>query len=314
MSHFQDFRRKSFPVTAARVDPTNIEELAEICGGQIKHDGEKEGQFSRDYIKVRVLYPINDDQTKAHIGDWLVKQGKTWKVYRDSSFRKTFENRDGTPVGGDTQPQKQQPAAPQQSSGPSPASMPKRLEGPRKESVPEQGDKMVGQSHTGVTSETVDVPVVNPEPRALPDTTPPEDVVTEENPTPDTSDGVNFQETVTEAGTPEPVSNVTPEQTPEDAGVAGPELVDIPEGTPLLGHNHRSIESCDANGCETDRYADGTHVFTDKTIVTESGDSRGVLPDEKSVIKEEKKPITLDELNDRVGDPRSTQEIMSEKP
>lgn len=100
---FNEFVRKQFSVTAVRVDPLNIEEVAKACRGQIMHDGDKEEHFSRDYIKVRVILPLHDEQTKARIGDWVVRQGRTFKVYKDAAFRKTFEHRDGSSVVSDHQ-------------------------------------------------------------------------------------------------------------------------------------------------------------------------------------------------------------------
>lgn len=104
--HFEDFVRKQFPVQAARITPMNIKELAEACGGTLMQDGDKEGHFSRDYIKVRVVLPLNEEQTKARVGDWLVKQGRTFKVYKDPAFRKTFEQKDGAEAPGGTPPRK----------------------------------------------------------------------------------------------------------------------------------------------------------------------------------------------------------------
>lgn len=99
---FNQFVRKQFSVNAVRVTPLNIREVAQACHGKIMHDGEKEGNLSRDYIKVRVILPLHDEQTKARIGDWVVRQGRTFKVYKDGTFRKTFEQRDGSPVTSDT--------------------------------------------------------------------------------------------------------------------------------------------------------------------------------------------------------------------
>ena len=99
MSNDIDYVRKQFPVQAQRVTPLNIEKLAKWCGGKIKHDGNKEGNFSRDYIQVRVSQPAKPEHTQAKVGTWIVKSGRTWKVYNDTAFRKTFERSDGTPVG-----------------------------------------------------------------------------------------------------------------------------------------------------------------------------------------------------------------------
>lgn len=93
-----NYVRKQFPVRAARVTPMNLEELAKWCGGQIK-EGEKEGNFSRKFIKVRVAFPVSDRQTEARVGDWLVKSGRLFKVYNDKAFRRTFHHEDGSEAG-----------------------------------------------------------------------------------------------------------------------------------------------------------------------------------------------------------------------
>lgn len=87
----QEFRRKSFNVQAVQVQPDNMKDVAKWCGGQIMDDGEKEGHLSREYIKVRVAYPINERQTQAYLGDWVLKSGKSFKVYTNSAFEKSFE-------------------------------------------------------------------------------------------------------------------------------------------------------------------------------------------------------------------------------
>lgn len=87
----QEFRRKSFPVQAVQVTPENMKQVAKWCAGKIMQDGEKEGHLSRDYIKVRVAYPINERQTQAFLGDWVLKSGKSFKVYTNSAFEKSFE-------------------------------------------------------------------------------------------------------------------------------------------------------------------------------------------------------------------------------
>lgn len=87
----QQFVRKSFPVEAVQVTPDNMKDVAKWCVGQIMSDGEKEGHLSREYIKVRVAYPINERQTQAFLGDWVLKSGKSFKVYTNSAFEKSFE-------------------------------------------------------------------------------------------------------------------------------------------------------------------------------------------------------------------------------
>lgn len=163
---FQDFVRKSWPVQAVQVTLLNINELADACGGEVKHDGDKENHFSRDYIKVPVRNPINDRQTKAHVGDWLVKQGSTFKVYPDVGFRSQFELKSGGAVpGGHPKPASKPYKGKNKKKGPTPAQMPKkRTEGPIEKDIPAQGDKLVGQDFAGVTS--VQIP---DEPRVITD-------------------------------------------------------------------------------------------------------------------------------------------------
>ncbi len=98
MSNDINYVRKQFPVQAQRVTPLNMNDLAKWCGGEVKHDGDKEGNFTRDYIQVRVANPQKPEHSQAKIGSWIVKSGKTWKVYNDTAFRKTFERKDGSPV------------------------------------------------------------------------------------------------------------------------------------------------------------------------------------------------------------------------
>jgi len=97
----EEFDRKSFPVKAVQVKPDNIELIAKWCAGKIMHDGDKEGHLSRDYIKVRVAYPINERQTQAYLGDWVLKSGKSFKVYTNTAFEKSFTKRQPSPKPGD---------------------------------------------------------------------------------------------------------------------------------------------------------------------------------------------------------------------
>lgn len=81
----QQFVRKAFPVDAVRVTPENMEEAAKWCDGTIRMD-----DSGSRYIKVRVLAPLNERQTMAYVGDWLLYAGKGYKVYLDKAFRKSF--------------------------------------------------------------------------------------------------------------------------------------------------------------------------------------------------------------------------------
>lgn len=151
---FAEFIRKPFVVGGVQITPLNVEEVAKACGGELRHDGKKEGNFSRTYIKVPVKQAINERQTEGHIGDWIVKQGRTFKVYPNKQFNSTFEPRDGQAKPqqeGKKPPQKRRPKQhkpkqhkPKQSTDrksesfakirvPSPAQMPKRKPEPKPE-------------------------------------------------------------------------------------------------------------------------------------------------------------------------------------
>ena len=135
---FESFVSKQRPVQAVRVTPINIKDLAEECGGELRHDGEKESNYSRDYIKVNVQWARDKRQTEAHVGDWLVKQGKSWKIFQDHNFRNSFELADGRaitpgntprgPVSEGRRPQKKRgkPNQGPKGKGPTPAHMPKK--------------------------------------------------------------------------------------------------------------------------------------------------------------------------------------------
>ena len=80
----EQFVRKSFPVEAVRVTAENIEEVAQWC------DGDVQTENNQPFIKVRVQNPLNDRQTKAYFGDWVLYAGKGYKVYKDAAFNKSF--------------------------------------------------------------------------------------------------------------------------------------------------------------------------------------------------------------------------------
>lgn len=82
--------RKPFEVEAVQVTEENIDEVREWCQGTTMED-------SRPYIKVRVARALNERQTKAYPGDWVLYAGTGFKVYTDKAFHRTFEKA----VGGE---------------------------------------------------------------------------------------------------------------------------------------------------------------------------------------------------------------------
>lgn len=90
MLHVLLAERKTFEVDAVRVTADNIEEVARWCGGTVRSVAGPKPGSGRPYIKVRVLRPLDDKQTMAFIGDWVLHAGTGYKVYGDSAFHKSF--------------------------------------------------------------------------------------------------------------------------------------------------------------------------------------------------------------------------------
>lgn len=90
------FSRKPFDVEAVQVTEENFREVAEWCEGEIRSQ-ERKGE-EVEFIKVKVYLAAFDRQTKAYVGDWVLKTETGFKVYTQSAFDKTFvENPGPTP-------------------------------------------------------------------------------------------------------------------------------------------------------------------------------------------------------------------------
>jgi len=84
------FIRKSFEVEAVQVTAENMMEVSKWCQGRVVNaNGDEER-----HIKVRVLRVLDERQTKAFVGDWVLYAGNGYKVYNNKAFQKSFE-----PVG-----------------------------------------------------------------------------------------------------------------------------------------------------------------------------------------------------------------------
>ncbi len=92
-----NFVRKPFYIKAVQVTPENIHEVAAWCDGQVRTqggpvEGSPENMIRNTfYIKVRVLRALNERQTRAFIGDWVVYAGKGYKVYQPKALTQTFD-------------------------------------------------------------------------------------------------------------------------------------------------------------------------------------------------------------------------------
>ena len=85
------YARKPFLVEAVQVTTENIQAIAEWCGGKLGHKPATDKYPETDYIKVPVKRPLTHRQTLAYPGDWVLFNGKGWKVYLDEAFQKSFD-------------------------------------------------------------------------------------------------------------------------------------------------------------------------------------------------------------------------------
>lgn len=89
-------------VRAIRVTSETFQECATWCGGEIQMNNPNEQMLdgtvdpARQYIAVPVTRPLNQRQTKALVGDWILqdRNGK-FKVYTDKAFQQNFISPEG---------------------------------------------------------------------------------------------------------------------------------------------------------------------------------------------------------------------------
>lgn len=97
------YTRKPFDVDAVQVTEDNIDEVAKWCMGEVRTfqtEPNDEGVTrEQKYIKVRVHRAMNERQTKAFVGDWILYAGTGYKVYTPAAFAKCFQ-----PVGENNTP------------------------------------------------------------------------------------------------------------------------------------------------------------------------------------------------------------------
>lgn len=98
------YSRKPFHVDAVQITAENMEEVAAWCLGEIRtgkkvirdDDNKIVDRTEVSFIKVDVHRPLNDRQTKGHLGDWVLLSSAGFKVYTERAFEKAFstENAD----------------------------------------------------------------------------------------------------------------------------------------------------------------------------------------------------------------------------
>lgn len=84
--------RKPLYVDAVRITTENFEEIAAWCDGKIQKGEVPPGSGKeKTYIKVQVVKPMNVRQTMAFVGDWILLQNETYKIYTNKAFKLAFD-------------------------------------------------------------------------------------------------------------------------------------------------------------------------------------------------------------------------------
>lgn len=86
----EKYARTTFYVDAVQVTAENMEDVAKWCGGELATET-RQGRRLVRYIKVDVNNPMSERQTKAFIGNWVLKGGTGFKVYTDKAFQGCFQ-------------------------------------------------------------------------------------------------------------------------------------------------------------------------------------------------------------------------------
>lgn len=96
----ETYLRRTFEIEAVRITEENFHEVALWCLAEEKVQTRpaKRGEvgYTKEvpYLKVEVLRPLNEKQTMAFIGDWVLKTGTSFKIYSDIAFHKNFEKKE----------------------------------------------------------------------------------------------------------------------------------------------------------------------------------------------------------------------------
>jgi hypothetical protein len=90
----QKYVRRPFPVEAVEVTADNMREVANWCGGRVRTDRQHWSSRSGEkYVQVHVPRALNDRQTMAYVGDWVLYSGNGpngFKVYNPKAFETSF--------------------------------------------------------------------------------------------------------------------------------------------------------------------------------------------------------------------------------
>lgn len=79
--------RKPLYVDAVQVTEENFDELVSWCNGTVEDEEGTDKQF----IRIWVHNPMGPRQTKAFVGDWILRHMKGFKIYTRKAFEASFD-------------------------------------------------------------------------------------------------------------------------------------------------------------------------------------------------------------------------------
>lgn len=88
----KQYSKKPLFVEAVRVTRRNFADLTKWCEGNVETEGADHHKHpGAKYIKIDAHNPLNARQTKAFVGDWILKSERGFKVYTHQSFCESFD-------------------------------------------------------------------------------------------------------------------------------------------------------------------------------------------------------------------------------
>lgn len=85
MLNIESWVRKPRPVEVVLVTRKNMAEVAEWCDGKIDDGGRT------PFIVIGTHRPMNTRQTRAYLGDYVLKFSDSYKIYNPKAFLEEFE-------------------------------------------------------------------------------------------------------------------------------------------------------------------------------------------------------------------------------
>lgn len=88
----KQYVKKPLYVEAVRITRRNFFEVVQWCEGYVQTERPDHHEHpNKKYIKLQTHNPINMRQTKAFVGDWILKTERGVKVYSHKNFLESFD-------------------------------------------------------------------------------------------------------------------------------------------------------------------------------------------------------------------------------